>query len=709
MHNKHHTKLRTKLLTGFGITALLAAILGGFALIQMNKLASLNKDIYDHPLAVSNAVRDIQINIANMHRSMKDVVLADDKQQLQAAIDKVNEQENNALASFEIIAKQFLGDKEDIQTARVAFLQWKPIRQQVIDLVNAGKIDQAENITKNQGAKHIDTLNESIEVLSSFANAKAKEFHQYTQIARQRNLLFMIIFITVIVAMCLACGIYITKSITQPIYHVIEQINIVAKGDLNHKINMDPSDEIGQLAYSFDQMTNDLKLIIANRDELDAANQQLTASEQQLKANEQQLRAFNQQLRASEQQLKASNQQLIASEQQLQITNELLQASERKHRGLLDNLSVGVVAHGPDTSIIFNNPMASEILGLSESQMVGKTAIDPAWKFLNEDGTEMAAENYPIQLALNKQENLRDYIAGISRPDKQQITWVTCSSFAVYYEDGSLEYILISFVDITARITLQKHNQQLLQDLQGRNEELKSIAYISSHDLKTPLINIKGFSDLLIEHCTDMQNLIKNENVQNSEIDTLITKDIPEDLNYICSSTARMDKLICGMQKVSHIGVSEIDIQPIEMNHVLAGIINIMKYQTDSNNTEIKIDTLPGCMGDESQITQVFTNLIDNALKYKHPDRNAIISITGKIENKRSLYCIEDNGIGIHPDHYSKIFEIYHRLDPRQNISGQGLGLTIIKRILDRNNGKIWLESEPNQGSKFFVYLPMES
>jgi signal transduction histidine kinase len=105
-------------------------------------------------------------------------------------------------------------------------------------------------------------------------------------------------------------------------------------------------------------------------------------------------------------------------------------------------------------------------------------------------------------------------------------------------------------------------------------------------------------------------------------------------------------------------------------------------------------------------IDQLFSNLVGNALKYLDTDRKSKIHISGTVDNDRSIYCVEDNGIGIEPNHQSKIFELFHRLNPDDSAGGDGLGLTIVTRILDRNKGSIWLESEKGKGSRFFVSLP---
>jgi signal transduction histidine kinase len=120
----------------------------------------------------------------------------------------------------------------------------------------------------------------------------------------------------------------------------------------------------------------------------------------------------------------------------------------------------------------------------------------------------------------------------------------------------------------------------------------------------------------------------------------------------------------------------------------------------------VVLEELPGCVGDRDQIDQAFSNLLNNAVKYLHPKRKGLIKIWGRQEGSMSVYCVEDNGVGIPPEHQDRVFEIFHRVDPAGGVAGDGLGLSIVSRILDRHQGRIWLESEPGKGSKFFVALP---
>jgi signal transduction histidine kinase len=263
--------------------------------------------------------------------------------------------------------------------------------------------------------------------------------------------------------------------------------------------------------------------------------------------------------------------------------------------------------------------------------------------------------------------------------------------------------------DITDRKAKEEELKRVLGELAEKNKELEAIVYTVSHDLRSPLVNVQGFGKQLQRACDVIRAAAatagENGAIPAAQLKQPVDVAIPQALRFINAGVNKMESLLAGLLRYSRLGRLALTIRPLNMNGMLAEILAAMKFQLDEAKAEVTVESLPVCEADSVQTSQVFANLLDNALKYRHPARPLRVIIRGMVHDGEAIYEVADNGVGIAPEHQAKVFEIFHRLNPDTS-TGEGLGLTIAQRVLERQRGRIWVESRPGEGSTFFVSLP---
>ena len=185
----------------------------------------------------------------------------------------------------------------------------------------------------------------------------------------------------------------------------------------------------------------------------------------------------------------------------------------------------------------------------------------------------------------------------------------------------------------------------------------------------------------------------------------VLLPDMKDSLRRIRSGARQMDSLLAGLLKLSRLRRAALNLDQLDMNSIVSDLVTSMRFQIEKAGASVTVGNLPRCYGDAVQVTQVFSNLLNNALNYLAPARPGEIRIEGVLMNDWSVYSVADNGTGIAPEHQEKVFELFHRLNPSDG-SGEGLGLTIVRQILWMMGGDVALESKLGEGSVFKVSMP---
>ncbi len=360
-----------------------------------------------------------------------------------------------------------------------------------------------------------------------------------------------------------------------------------------------------------------------------------------------------------------------------------LRASEETYRNLFQNAQVG----------LFRTRIADGKILESNEQLARMFGYDSREEFIAEYAT---SQNYVdpgtrerMLEQIRRDGYIQNFEARFYRKDRS-IFWARYSA-RLYPEQGWIEGVA---EDITEQKLAEQQLRETLADLKRSNADLEQFAYVASHDLQEPLRMVASFVQLLADRYRGR-----------------LDADADEFIGYAVDGAKRMQQLILDLLEYSRVGTRGQPLRPTDANAVLAGALWNLELAIQETGAIVTHDPLPVVLADPLQLGQLLQNLIGNAIKFRssEPPRVHISArevVEGAATSKVWEFAVRDNGLGIAPEYFEKIFMIFQRLHSREAYPGTGIGLAICKKIVERHGGRIWVESAPGQGSTFYFTLP---
>lgn len=267
-------------------------------------------------------------------------------------------------------------------------------------------------------------------------------------------------------------------------------------------------------------------------------------------------------------------------------------------------------------------------------------------------------------------------------------------------------------VDQQLRAAHQNLEQRVVErtaELSRAHQELKDLLHIISHDLRAPLVNLRGFAGELRRSLDQLRELVtpalgRLAEDRREELDWLLDDDLPEALGFIDSSVNRVDHFMNTLLKLSQEGRRELVPEPVDLAALAAEVLQVLAFQLEQRRARVTVGELPVITADRMSMEQILNNLLSNAVLYLDPERPGAVEISAEENGNQVLLRVKDNGRGIAEDDLPHIFRPFRR-GRHQDVPGEGMGLAYVKTLVQRHGGRIWCESEPDAGTTFSLTL----
>ena len=361
---------------------------------------------------------------------------------------------------------------------------------------------------------------------------------------------------------------------------------------------------------------------------------------------------------------------------------ELVQRDQKDRlQFILDSLPVGVLMADEHGQVLHRNKKVDEILG-EELPLPGTDGYSQFIGSLPGEDRRLSADEWPMARSIKKGEKVDNVEIETRLTDGRRATLIV-SSVPIRDGGGKVAGGLTAFMDITRQ-------KQIEKDLAQSNTELQNFAYAASHDLKEPLRTISGFLELL-----------------EMDYGAVLDDKAKDYVHRAVDASSRLHDMINDILSYSRLETRKKPFARIDLNDVSRQVVHELNKRIKEAGAVVKIDPLPTIWGDDTQLGIVFRNLIDNAIKF-HGKEDPTVEITATKLDGEWAISVKDNGIGMNPSDYGRIFNMFVRIHPRKEYPGTGIGLAMCRKIVERHGGRIWAESKVGLGSTitFTLWLP---
>ncbi len=343
------------------------------------------------------------------------------------------------------------------------------------------------------------------------------------------------------------------------------------------------------------------------------------------------------------------------------VAEQAVAKNEEKFRSLVFALKEGIIYFNKDGKILFYNPGMAEMTGYSLHELIGRNIVD----------TFSPDEHKIVSLQL-----MNDVFSGIAEEFES----------VIIHKDGTKLKVFITAkpidIDKNGKPTSFLSTVNDITERKKREEDIEAFSASAAHDLNAPLSRIEGLTGIILQSAKDRLN-----------------KDDTECLEIVLKTTMDMRQLLKDLLIFYRMGIDKINKAPVDMNKMVNEVIS----NASAPQTKFHVANLPDCFGEKATLKQVWTNLVLNAIKYSSKNEHPEVTIGCFEEHGKTVYFVKDNGVGFDMAEFPKLFAPFKRL--HTDFEGNGLGLPIVKRIVEKHGGKIWAESEVQKGATFYFTL----